>query len=72
MVMLGRQCRAWATHVVELGAVGVRLRDRTPTAITELHARAETVRGLTGNYRLDAAALHEYMVDCGYPVPSRH
>ena len=34
----------------------LRIPDGTKQEITELHLRAETVRGLTGNYRLDAFA----------------
>lgn len=34
----------------------LRIPDGTKHEITELHLRAETVRGLTGNYRLDAFA----------------
>ena len=34
----------------------LRIPDGTKQEITELHVRAETVRGLTGNYRLDAFA----------------
>ncbi|WP_188262695.1 ATP-binding protein [Azospirillum tabaci] len=34
----------------------LRVRERGPAELAELHSRAETVLGLTGNYRLDAFA----------------
>lgn len=50
---------AYPRMLLELEAVmlrELRVRERTAAAIEELHRRAETVRGLTGNYRLDAFA----------------
>jgi hypothetical protein len=50
---------AYRSMLQELAATmlhELRIPDGTKQDITELHLRAETVRGLTGNYRLDAFA----------------
>lgn len=57
---------AYPTMLRELAATmlhELRIPDGTTDDLTELHRRAKTVRGLTGNYRLDAFAtrLTSYM-----------